>query len=82
MKIWNESETMKKLRNVIIKGKCELCEYNGSCYKGCHAIKYALHKNIFIPDCRCWYIPSDRESVAPPDGVLESMVPSVKGVQP
>ena len=61
MKIWNGSETMKKLRKVKIKGKCETCEYNGSCYKGCHAIKYALHRNIFIPDCRCWYIPSDRE---------------------
>lgn len=75
--MWNESETMKKLRKVKIKGKCEPCEYNGSCYKECHAIKY-LHKNMFIPDCRCWYIPPDRESVAPPDRVLESMLPSVE----
>jgi radical SAM protein with 4Fe4S-binding SPASM domain len=74
--IWKNSKIFKKLRNVEIKGKCEYCKFSRSCYKGCHILKWALHRNIHIPDPKCWYIPGDGKTIYPPKEILETMKPS------
>ena len=76
LNIWRDSKIFRKLRNVEIKGKCEHCEFNRSCYKGCHVLKWALYKDIHIPDPKCWYIPGDRKTIYPPKEVLGTMKPS------
>jgi radical SAM protein with 4Fe4S-binding SPASM domain len=73
-KIWNESPIAKKLRKIKIKGKCETCEYNQICYKGCHALKYSHYKKIDIPDIKCWYNPEKTKTKTPPKKVTDEML--------
>ncbi len=78
VEIWNNSKKLRMLRNVPIRGKCKHCEFSRSCYKGCHVLKWALHRDIHIPDPKCWYVLGDRKSIYPPKEVLETMKPSYR----
>ena len=75
LQIWN-SDKVSTFRRIPIHGKCERCKFSLACYKGCAALKWALHRNIHIPDPKCWYIPGDRKTIYPPKEILETMKPS------
>jgi len=72
--IWKEDELIKKIRKIQIKGKCERCEFNQLCYKGCLALKYSLYKKLTIPDVKCWYLPGVPSSRKPPRKITNTFL--------
>ncbi|PKK81287.1 MAG: hypothetical protein CVT47_03210, partial [Thermoplasmata archaeon HGW-Thermoplasmata-2] len=40
--VWKTSDKIMQFRRIKINGKCTRCEFSGTCYKGCQALKYAL----------------------------------------
>jgi len=55
--IWEDSETLKKLRSRELKGKCGRCELRYVC-GGCRGRTYAFTGDILAEDPLCWYEPS------------------------
>ena len=54
-KIWDESPTLNKVRNLyLLKGKCRGCKIKNYCGGGCRAISYLKHGDILKPDPYCW----------------------------
>jgi len=72
--IWENNTFVKKFRNIKIKGKCEKCEFNQLCYKGCFALKYSIYKKLDIPDLKCWYIPGNPSSKKIPTNISDIML--------
>jgi len=72
--IWDKSELAKKFRNIIVKGKCERCQFNQICYKGCFALKYSIYKKLDIPDIKCWYDPEDPSSKKYPKEIPKTIL--------
>lgn len=59
-KIWQNSEFLKRIRNVSnYKGKCRDCEYLAVC-RGCRARAYALNGDYLSSDAICNYQPEYR----------------------
>ena len=67
--VWHSDPSIEELRKIKVSGKCEKCEFNQLCYKGCFALKYALFGKIDIPDPKCWYKPGVPSSKKPPTDI-------------
>lgn len=53
--IWRDSEILKNLRNPNKESRiCRKCKYFEKCLGGAKCISYAISKNPFSPDPRCW----------------------------
>jgi radical SAM protein with 4Fe4S-binding SPASM domain len=52
--IWQESETLRKLRTLELEGRCGICEFKALCV-GCRARAFALTGNLLGEDPWCTY---------------------------
>ncbi|MGN1299238.1 MAG: radical SAM protein [Candidatus Scatovivens sp.] len=57
-KIWNENETLKKLRGIKnhIEGKCKKCPKLDVCRGGCRGISDSLNEKQYYSDINCKYL--------------------------
>jgi AdoMet-dependent heme synthase len=60
VKIWNEAELFKSIRDYSrLGGKCKHCEFVNVC-GGCRARAYALYGDYLSPEPYCSYVPAER----------------------